>query len=80
MSNRGKDVSQGLTGWSERARQLAKGGIFRKAILPWLFILPILLVHLVIVIIPSLVGLYYSLTDWSGIGEATFIGLENYKT
>jgi raffinose/stachyose/melibiose transport system permease protein len=28
---------------------------------------------------PSIAAIYYSLTDWSGIGEAKFIGLENYR-
>jgi ABC-type sugar transport system permease subunit len=44
-----------------------------------LFILPILLVHGFVVIIPSIMGMYYSLTDWSGMGEPVFIGLENYR-
>lgn len=52
---------------------------FRKALLPWLFILPILLIHLIVVIGPSLAAVYYSLTDWSGIGPAKFIGLENFR-
>ena len=64
--------------WMKGVLQFARSSIFRKTLLPWLFILPILLVHLAIVIIPTLVGLYYSLTDWSGIGDATFIGLENF--
>lgn len=78
MSNQEKVSSKRIVGWPASVGRLTKGSVFRGAILPWLFILPILLVHLVIVIIPSVVGLYYSLTDWSGIGEATFIGLENF--
>jgi raffinose/stachyose/melibiose transport system permease protein len=52
---------------------------FRKALLPWLFILPILLIHLIVVAGPSLAAVYYSMTDWSGIGPAKFIGLENFR-
>jgi raffinose/stachyose/melibiose transport system permease protein len=52
---------------------------FRKRLFPWLFIAPITLVHLVVVVGPSLAGMYYSLTDWSGIGAAEFIGLENFR-
>jgi raffinose/stachyose/melibiose transport system permease protein len=48
--------------------------------LPWLFIAPIMLLHLVVVVGPSLASLYYSLTSWSGIGAAEFVGLENYRT
>ena len=47
--------------------------------IPWLFILPLLLLHIFVVAIPALTGVYYSLTEWSGIGEATFIGLENFR-
>ena len=54
--------------------------LFRKAMVPWLFILPILLLHLIVVAGPSLAAFYYSLTDWSGLGKAEFIGLENFRT
>ena len=52
---------------------------FRLKVVPWLFILPILILYIMVVIGPSLAAFYYSLTDWSGIGKATFIGLENFK-
>lgn len=52
---------------------------FSKNIVPWLFIAPILLLHLVVVIGPSLAAFYYSLTDWSGIGTAEFVGFENFQ-
>lgn len=57
-----------------------RGPTFRKKLLPWLLIVPILSVHLVVVIGPSLGALYYSLTDWSGIGAADFVGLDNFRT
>jgi raffinose/stachyose/melibiose transport system permease protein len=47
--------------------------------IPWLFILPLLLLHIFVVAIPAVTGVYYSLTDWSGIGAANFIGLENFR-
>jgi raffinose/stachyose/melibiose transport system permease protein len=53
---------------------------YRRAIVPWLFVLPIMLINIAVVIGPSLSAIYYSLTSWSGIGSATFIGLENYRT
>jgi raffinose/stachyose/melibiose transport system permease protein len=46
----------------------------------WLFMLPLILVNVVVILIPSLSSVYYSFTDWSGIGDATFIGLDNYTT
>lgn len=47
--------------------------------MPWLFIAPITLLHLIVVVGPSISGMYYALTDWSGIGKADFIGLENFR-
>jgi raffinose/stachyose/melibiose transport system permease protein len=51
----------------------------RKKIVPWLFVLPILLLHMLIAVGPSMAAVYYSLTKWSGIGAAEFIGLENFR-
>jgi len=64
----------------QRTRRWFRGPTFRKKILPWLFILPIVSLHLVVVIGPSLGAVYYSLTEWSGIGAADFIGLDNFRT
>jgi raffinose/stachyose/melibiose transport system permease protein len=52
---------------------------FRKTVVAWLFIMPIFLIHLIVVAGPSLSAFYYSLTEWSGLGEAEFIGLENFR-
>lgn len=52
---------------------------YRKYVVPWMFALPILLINIIVVIGPSLSAVYYSLTDWSGIGAGEFIGLENYR-
>ena len=44
-----------------------------------LFIAPILIAFLVVVIIPALIGIYYSFTDWNGIvNDAKWIGIDNY--
>jgi raffinose/stachyose/melibiose transport system permease protein len=61
------------------APSLWRGPRFRKQVLPWLFIAPITLLHLVVVVGPSLSGVYYSLTEWSGYGAAEFIGLKNFR-
>lgn len=60
-------------------RRRSRRRAFRKNVVPWLFVLPILLLHLIVVIGPSMAAFYYSLTDWSGIGTAKFIGLENFR-
>ncbi len=74
-----QEYARGISTRAQAVRRWSKGPLFRKKILPWLFILPILLLHLVVVIGPSLAAFYYSLTDWSGIGAAEFIGLENFR-
>ncbi|SEN84952.1 carbohydrate ABC transporter membrane protein 1, CUT1 family [Mesobacillus persicus] len=43
-----------------------------------LYILPALLLILVLVYVPIVLTGYYGLMDWDGIGEMSFIGLENY--
>jgi raffinose/stachyose/melibiose transport system permease protein len=57
---------------------LKRKRIFRTKVIPWLFVLPVLLINLLVIIGPTLSAVYYSLTDWSGIGGATFIGIKNY--
>ena len=55
----------------------------QNAIAGWLFITPTILIFSVFVIIPIIAAVYFSMTDWNGISppaDATFIGLENYKT
>ncbi|CAM3375276.1 carbohydrate ABC transporter permease [Marinicrinis lubricantis] len=43
-------------------------------------VMPALLVYLIIFIIPTFTGLYYSLTDWSPLKDGiSFVGLENFK-
>ncbi|WP_432667544.1 sugar ABC transporter permease [Wukongibacter baidiensis] len=43
------------------------------------FVYPILLAFLIVVIIPMLMGIYYSFTDWNGIiNNANWVGLKNY--
>lgn len=73
-------VLKGVDGHTSQSRATAaRRRFFRKKLVPWLFITPILLLHLVVVIGPSLAAFYYSLTDWSGIGAAEYIGLENFR-
>ena len=44
------------------------------------FVLPSLLGFLIFYAFPLLRGLYLSLTDWDLLSEASFIGLENYRS
>ena len=69
-----------LSGLNTGTKKVAKRRRFlQKNLVPWLFIAPILLLHLVVVIGPSLGAFYYSLTEWSGIGAAEYIGFENFR-
>jgi len=64
---------------AQPVRRRGSKRILRRNVVPWLFILPILLLHLFVVAGPALSAIYYSLTDWSGIGPAEFIGLDNFR-
>ncbi|WP_339064178.1 sugar ABC transporter permease [Tepidibacillus marianensis] len=44
----------------------------------WLFLTPVLFALSLVVIIPLLLGIYYSFTNWNGIEIDGFVGLENY--
>lgn len=47
----------------------------------WYFVGPILFAYIVIQLMPLLVGIYYSFTDWNGINASVkFIGFKNYIT
>lgn len=45
----------------------------------WAFILPLLIINSVVVIIPSVTGILYAFTDWSGVGDANWVGLSNFQ-
>jgi raffinose/stachyose/melibiose transport system permease protein len=44
----------------------------------WLFLAPVLFALAMVIIIPLIIGVYYSFTDWNGIKIGSFVGLENY--
>ena len=46
---------------------------------PWWFAAPALLVYALVVLYPSLSGMVYAFTDWSGIGDRSFTGLANFR-
>lgn len=52
---------------------------WRLKVVPWLFVLPILLINILVVLGPAISAVYYSMTSWTGIGKASFIGLDNYR-
>ena len=64
-----------LAGRPERPR---RSPVRRRTVVAWAFMLPLILTNVLVVLGPSLSALYYSFTDWSGVGEARWIGLDNY--
>lgn len=51
----------------------------KRNIVPYFFILPAFIIHACIVAFPSLSTFIMSLYDWNGLGNGTFIGLDNFK-
>ncbi len=51
-----------------------------RKIINILFLFPLLFTFAVTVIIPLVLGVFYSLTDWNGIRFNNFLGLENYTS
>lgn len=51
----------------------------QQTVAPWLFLAPGMLFFLVYVIFPVFQSFNISLYDWDGLGEPTFIGLQNYE-
>ncbi|WNR44849.1 carbohydrate ABC transporter permease [Paenibacillus roseipurpureus] len=46
----------------------------------WLFVSPMVLGFILLLLVPLLTAFYMSLTDWPLLGEARFIGFDNYAT
>ncbi len=60
-------------------KQRSGRALRRKRLLSaWLFMLPLLLVNVLVILGPSVATVYYSFTDWSGLGPAEWVGLQNY--
>ena len=51
----------------------------RQAFEGWLFIAPVVVGIAVFQMVPVMVSVYASFTDWSGMSDPEFIGLDNYR-
>ncbi|MBO0879598.1 MAG: sugar ABC transporter permease [Mycobacterium sp.] len=56
-----------------------RGRRFRRGLTAWAFMLPLIVVNVLVIAGPGLMSVYYSFTDWTGIGGANFIGVDNYR-
>ncbi|MBQ7785156.1 MAG: sugar ABC transporter permease [Clostridia bacterium] len=54
------------------------GIAYNRKLIPYLFILPNMVLFVAFMILPIFMTGYYSLTKWNGIGPKEFIGLANY--
>lgn len=52
----------------------------KKAILPYLFVGPHLILFIVFILLPTIYGIYASFTQWNLMNDPAWIGLNNYKT
>ncbi|WP_329087247.1 sugar ABC transporter permease [Actinomadura citrea] len=70
----------GAAGPPERAARLPAPPRRRSRFLapPWWFAAPALLVYALIVLYPSASGIVYAFTDWNGIGDRSFVGVDNF--
>lgn len=41
-------------------------------------LLPTIIIYVIFIIVPVFVAIYYSFTDYSGLGKAEFVGIKNY--
>ena len=64
----------------ESVKRAPAGGLRRRRFLTaWLFMVPLLVVNVLVILGPSVATVNFSFTEWSGIGPAEFVGLENYR-
>lgn len=57
---------------------MLRGRTSRFLLPPWWFAAPALLVYALVVLYPTGAGILYAFTDWTGIGDWSFIGFDNF--
>ncbi|GAA1874482.1 carbohydrate ABC transporter permease [Asanoa iriomotensis] len=62
------------TGGRPRRRSVSR----RTRLIAWLFMVPLIVVNVTVILWPGAQSVYYSFTDWSGIGTGNWIGFGNY--
>jgi len=56
-----------------------RGTDLRRLAAGYAFLAPLLVVTGVVIAIPAGLSIWYSFTDWTGLGPAKFVGLDNYR-
>lgn len=62
-----------------RTHRRSRQAFVRRKVVPWLFVLPILAINVAVVLGPAISAVYFAMTDWSGIGAAEWVGLDNFR-
>lgn len=70
-------INAALAKLTSRPTSKSKGGISPQLI-PYLFLVPALILYFLWIIGPTFYTMYLSLTNWDGISDPKFIGLTNY--
>lgn len=60
---------------SQKKRKI---GSLEMKLFPYFLIAPNLIIFFAFIAVPACFGLYYSLNQWTGIGQPVFIGIANY--
>ena len=64
----------------EKAKNKQKVKIWNNIkVVPYLFILPNMVLFLGFMIVPLMMSFYYSLTKWNGLGDPSWVGFANYE-
>jgi ABC-type sugar transport system permease subunit len=84
MAAEGNLVNQGSLRNRDEITEVRRTRFYRRtrwveAMNGWLFVMPVVLGTLLLNILPALPNLYYSLTEWNGLTEPKWVGLDNYR-
>ncbi|MER5847600.1 sugar ABC transporter permease [Streptomyces sp. NPDC002012] len=82
MTTTSEKAASGTVGKAAGGPRAGSGRPVRRrdhTVPPWFFVVPALVVYGVVVLYPSLAGVMYAFTDWSGIGGFSFTGLDNFR-
>jgi raffinose/stachyose/melibiose transport system permease protein len=71
-----QDFHQASGSGADRYRRM--NFCYKRKLQSWGFVLPILLLHAFVILVPVGVGVFMSFTNWTGIGEPKVVGLDNY--
>ncbi|MEV7344657.1 sugar ABC transporter permease [Streptomyces sp. NPDC093544] len=57
----------------------ARRAKLRRTAIGYAFMAPLLAVNVLVIAVPATSSIWYSFTDWTGLGPAHFVGLDNYQ-